>query len=449
MLGAGYGAMVLLLIVSAFEAYRIQRSASQQTAEIYHNHVKQDDVLYRFRRILFLGAIGGRDFLLNRQSNRSSVYKVQLQQWKADAGRTLDELDQLPSPKPASSQLRAKTQEFWETLALIAEWNSETSASRGFDFIQQEITPRRNATGDLVRELTQANQEALKNSEAQFADSRRSATLRLLVMLGLCLVSGLAIAYLSLAYSENLERESMRQYEEVEQARRELEQLSARLLEIQEDERRRLSRELHDEIGQTLTALRIEISQAHSLTRTDTPAVRERLESARALAEKTLSTVRNIALLLRPSMLDDLGLGPALQWQAEDFSSRTGVPCEYSDGGLHDVLSDACKTCVYRVVQEALHNAEKHASASNVRVSISQQPTVLTVAIEDNGCGFDTDATARRPGSLGILGMRERAALLGGALTIVSPPGQGTRVKLSLPLAAEVPRQHPAEEVHA
>ena len=160
-LRAGYGAMVLLLIISAFEAYRIQRSASQQTAEIYHNHVKQDDVLYRFRRILFLGALGARDFLLNRQSDRSSVFKAQLQQWKADADRTLDELDRLPSPKLASSQLRAKTQEFWETLALIAEWNSETSASRGFDFIQREITPRRNATGDLIRELTQANQEAL------------------------------------------------------------------------------------------------------------------------------------------------------------------------------------------------------------------------------------------------------------------------------------------------
>jgi signal transduction histidine kinase len=84
-----------------------------------------------------------------------------------------------------------------------------------------------------------------------------------------------------------------------------------------------------------------------------------------------------------------------------------------------------------------------------VRVSISQQSTALTVTIEDNGCGFDADATARRPGSLGILGMRERAALLGGALTIVSSQGQGTRVKLSLPLEAELPRQHPAEEVHA
>ncbi len=447
MLRAGYGAMVLLLIVSAVEAYRIQASSSRQTAEIYHNHVRLEDTLYRFRRTLFLGALGARDFLLDPRPDRCAVFRAELQQWRAEAARALDELDRLPSPKPGSAQLRAKTQEFWDTLAVISDWNPETSSARGFDFIQQEITPRRNATGDLVRELAEANQEALTNSEAQFAESRRAAALRLLVIVGLCLLSGSAIACFSLAYSENLERESMHQYEELERGKRELQRLSARLLEIQEDERRRLSRELHDEIGQSLTALRIEISQARSLAGSGA-AVHERLERARLVAEKTLRTVRDIALLLRPAMLDDLGLGPALQWLAEDFSGRTGIPCEFVQDGLPDVLPDACKTCVYRVVQEALHNTERHARASSVRVSIARQATLLKVAIEDNGRGFDPEAAAGRPESLGILGMRERASLLGGVLTITSSPSQGTKVALWLPTAAGALRQA-GEEVHA
>ena len=174
----------------------------------------------------------------------------------------------------------------------------------------------------------------------------------------------------------------------MEQTKGELQQLSARLLEVEEEGRRRLSRELHDEIGQTLALLQIEISHAQAMLAAQPAAARERLQRARELAERTVQTVRNISVLLRPALLDDLGLVPALQFQLEDFLRRSGIACEFVEEGVADHLPDSVKTCVYRVVQEALHNCEKHSGARKVRVAVRQLPDCLVAEIEDDGRGF-------------------------------------------------------------
>jgi signal transduction histidine kinase len=311
------------------------------------------------------------------------------------------------------------------------------AAPAAYRFIQQEIVPRRNALYDAFQQLTEANQATLQRSELGFADQRQDAARRLLFMLGLCVALGLAVAGVSLQHAARLERQTAKQYEEVAQAKHELELLSARQLEAEEDNRRWLSRELHDEIGQTLAVLEIELTRAHSLTGEAQPDIRERLSRARELAEKTVQTARNISLMLRPALLDDLGLAPALQWLLEDFERRSGVVCEFSEEGVEDQLPDSVKTCVYRVTQEALHNCEKHAAASHARVVVSQSNHHVHVEIEDNGRGLELDAKGMpgRNAGLGIIGMRERAARVGGVLTLESSPGRGTRIDLRIPLA--------------
>jgi signal transduction histidine kinase len=136
--------------------------------------------------------------------------------------------------------------------------------------------------------------------------------------------------------------------------------------------------------------------------------------------------------LLRPTLLDDLGLVPALQFQLEDFLRRSGIACEFTEDGVEEHLPDPVKTCVYRVVQEALHNCEKHSDASKVRVSVRQFDECLLAKVEDDGRGFSS--TAQRSTGLGLLGMRERSANAGGSLIIDSAPGQGTRIALRIPL---------------
>lgn len=199
---------------------------------------------------------------MSQQGDRAEIFRKQLQALKADANATLDELQLTAAGNGSFPKVRANVQEFWTVLESTLGWTQEMRRSRAYQFVQSEVVPRRNAAGDLLRELATVNESVLKNSEAEFARSRRAAMLWLSGVVAFSVLLGLMVARFSLSYAGRLEREGLRRFEEVTQAKKDLEQLSARLLEIQEDERKRLSRELHDEIGQTLTALRIEISHA-------------------------------------------------------------------------------------------------------------------------------------------------------------------------------------------
>ncbi len=164
----------------------------------------------------------------------------------------------------------------------------------------------------------------------------------------------------------------------------------------------------------------------------DSVDVRRHVESIKKLAEASVNVIRNMTLLLRPSMLDDFGLVPALEWQAREVSKRTGLRVHVSAEETTGELSDDHKTCIYRVVQEALHNCARHAQARSVKVVVKQETSKILLSVEDDGHGFD----ARRVRGLGLVGMEERVHHLGGAFEIESRPGAGTRVAIELPIAS-------------
>jgi signal transduction histidine kinase len=212
----------------------------------------------------------------------------------------------------------------------------------------------------------------------------------------------------------------------------ELTDLSARLVSAQEEERRSISRELHDEVGQSLSALLMEAGNAAALVAPKDAHVRQHVESIKKLAEASVNIIRNMTLLLRPSMLDDFGLVPALEWQAREVSKRTGIRVHVAAADSAGELPDELKTCIYRVVQEALHNCARHAQARTVRVVVRQEESRIVLSVEDDGRGFD----ARRVRGLGLVGMEERVRHLGGAFHVRSAPGSGTKVDVELPLAS-------------
>lgn len=440
MIRVGFGLVLGLLLFSTVEAYRIQRGLSDEALVIYHRHNAQDEALYRLRRQLWLGANSSRDFLLNPSPNREAQYRKQLRNSRDTSATLLQQLDQIGSGSEATPQLRAKMQEYWDVLDRVPQDTNPLTSEQRYDYVQREIAARRSALGDVLHAFTEMSRKAFKENEEALATSRRESALHLLFILGLSMVLAFAVAAFSLAHSEGLERETERQYAEVAQAKGELQRLAARLMDIQEEERTRISRELHDEIGQALATLRIEVSRAESLAKEKLPDVVARLTRARSLAEKTVQTVRNMCSVLRPSLLDDLGLDAALEWLVEDFGARSGVKCTLRQSGLREDLPDSVRTCVYRVVQESLHNCEKHARASAVRVTVRQVESSLSVNVEDDGVGFShcEERRGRMVGHYGILGMQERAAALGGTLEVNSCPGKGTQISLSLPLGSSV-----------
>jgi len=226
-----------------------------------------------------------------------------------------------------------------------------------------------------------------------------------------------------------------RLYEQVYEGRERLRSLSRRLVEVQEAERRRIARELHDEIGQALTAVGINLHAAQRLL--DTPTLASHLEESISVVQRTLQQVRNLSLDLRPSVLDDLGLVPALRWYVDRQAQQVGFSVQFTADPLEKRLAPDFEIAGFRIVQEALTNVVRHAQAQRVRVELWQHEDELQLIIRDDGVGFDVQAAlerAARGASLGLPGMQERAVLVGGQIEIESAPGRGTEIRARFPL---------------
>jgi signal transduction histidine kinase len=242
----------------------------------------------------------------------------------------------------------------------------------------------------------------------------------------LALLLGLAISGVALTRMNALETQSLA-------AESELRRLSGQLRMAQEAERKHLSRELHDEVGQLLTGLRMELAGAGRLR--DPSELTQRLESSKRTVEQLIVSIRNITLLLRPSMLDDLGLAAALGWLIKENSRTSGVDIRARLDSGADSLPEAHRTCLYRVVQEALTNVARHSGARKAEVVVQTEADWVFASISDDGRGFEPEPAKDR--GLGVIGMEERVRELGGKIRVVSSPGRGARVEVHLPRTAD------------
>ncbi len=218
----------------------------------------------------------------------------------------------------------------------------------------------------------------------------------------------------------------------LKKAQDQLRRLSGSIMASQEKERSAIARELHDELGQILTALRMDSVWIHQRLRETNPKTAERALTMCSLIDKTIEEVRGMATRLRPSVLDSLGLVDALEWYTTDFERRTGIICIFKHFNI-PVVNDTLATAAYRIAQEALTNVARHAFASRVDVALQAQKGTLTLTVVDNGRGFNTMELSESEG-LGVAGMRERAALVGGKLEVQSRPDKGTRVYFRVPI---------------
>ncbi len=245
------------------------------------------------------------------------------------------------------------------------------------------------------------------------------------------LYTGIAVAVLSISLTGRLEKQYRDEHDATLAAKQDLQRLSARLVAAQEQERQTLSRELHDQVGQALTAIKIDVARTEqSLLPSQTDLI-GRLRRARKGAEETLEIIRRLSMLLRPSMLDDLGLSAALGWYTKQFSASTAIRVSLNDDGSADLLPDAEKTSLYRIVQEALTNCARHSEARSILIQLASEEKRYIVRIEDDGKGFTPARSAR---GLGLIGIEERVAEMGGILELDSKPGAGTRIFISIPL---------------
>jgi signal transduction histidine kinase len=219
---------------------------------------------------------------------------------------------------------------------------------------------------------------------------------------------------------------------QIRKAQDQLRRLSDRIIESQEKERKAVSLELHDELGQVLTALRMDAVWLRDELESSEGEGKVRAQMMCDLIDKAIDEVRSMAMRLRPGVLDDLGLIDALDWLTTEFDRRTGVECLFSPGEV-PAVPDALATAAYRIAQEAMTNVSRHSGAERVEVSLNSENGTLILSVIDNGRGFDDREMAEAEG-LGIAGMRERASLVGGLLEVRSRPGEGASIFFNAPL---------------
>jgi signal transduction histidine kinase len=384
-----------------------------------------------------------RDYLINPEPNVSARHRKEAEEeWlKTQAAVRAYAAVASASRLPALDQLKRELDRYWD-VSIRTLWLSDEERRRlGYKMSAELLRPMREAFLDTLDEIRAQDQTELRENIRQSTLEMEALQVRLWMVIGISLLLGLLLAALTWGHLLRMEQAAKMQYEASVQNALEMEKLSQRLLDVQEEERRRLARELHDEVGQSLGAVLMDLGQARSAVPADEAEVAERLRSAHSLAESALRAVRNLSLLLRPSMLDDLGLVPALHWQARETSRRTGIDVHLTTAEEDLVLSDDQRTTIYRVVQEALQNAARHSRAREVEIVVQRHSGLLRIIVRDNGIGFDPSTTR----GLGLLGMQERIALLNGVFQIESAPGQGTVLRMDIPAEVNVESEEPKE----
>jgi PAS domain S-box-containing protein len=222
---------------------------------------------------------------------------------------------------------------------------------------------------------------------------------------------------------------------ELEKSHKQLRQLSTHLETVREEERTNIAREIHDELGQQLTGLKMDLSSLNKKIPVENKAARKKIASMMALLDITMKTVRHISSELRPGILDDLGLTDALTWQSSEFEKRTGVHCQFKSKLRLRSFEKNLSTGIFRVYQETLTNVARHAKATKVSTTLEADSDSITLKVQDNGKGFN-EAEIKNKNTLGLIGMKERAMMFGGKLSIESEKGKGTVVTLLVPIKA-------------
>lgn len=441
-LNGGFLAVLAMLVYAAVEAYSLQSPGGAEQESAYQEFIILDDAVTNLRRAVWLGGIYSRDYLLDRDDDGLHLFRERIRELGSSGDAQLKILESHLPQAATEHGLRRHFEAFLGELQTLADRPERVDLS-AVSLAEGVLLPQRLETLAIFEDFRGVVRKELANAQERFQNERREAARTLVFMLAFAVMIAFGVAAFSLRYSRSIEGERERQYAEIARAKRELEDLSARILEVQEEERRSLSQELHDEVGQTLTALRMELSLAIGQARD--AATREQIRRSRELVEKTVRIVRNISLMLRPSLLDDLGLGAALQWQLDEFSRRSGISVRFTGAEVGEDLPEAVATCVFRIAQEALNNCEKYAGASRVNVELALREDQVFLEIADDGKGFAVDERGLPFRGTGILGMKERAWKQGGAVTVSTAPGTGTRIQLVLPVRTGVEGAVPAE----
>jgi signal transduction histidine kinase len=424
----------LAWVFSALVLVDRMRQVDDRGAGIREELLSNEHVLSTVSTQVLLGAVYLRDAIQDPRPDRGASFEKQIAEIRGRVDRAVgDYVAGVTSPEERRRwrQLQTEIDNYWASMPSVLTISAVRSPADASDVLRDDVIPRREAIIRLADDIHELGRRGLEQDQLDLRAERQVLRRRVWQISGVGFLVGMGIAFFAARHAGRLEHMIRTQLEMDRRQKFELERLSARLMEVQEQERRRLSRELHDDVGQALSAIKLELAAVEQ--KAGDSSLTGRLSEARAMTDQALQAVRDVSRLLHPSMLDDLGLTDTVEWYLKAFSKRSQVRSDLAVEGTIGRLPPDVALCAYRVIQEATTNIARHADAASCRVAIASRPDSLEVVVEDDGLGFDPDQVGHR--GLGLVSIRERVAGLGGHMALDSRPGRGTRLLIELPLA--------------
>ncbi len=436
--------VLVTLALWLYTGYSFSRrldEVERQAASVAARYLRAQEMLTTVRTQVLVSSVRVRDAMLNPDPSALAVYREQVEA----SFRTIEEALTAYVPVVGRDEehaeiarLRREVEDFREVAGdMLSESPKQTTAEIR-ELLNSFVVPRREAAVRISEEVQTLNRAAFLGQQGELDGIHRVAEQESLRRLGVAIAISIGVLLLAALYAVRLERRLRSENEHSVGLTRELQEATMRVMHAQATERRTLARELHDEVGQVLMAVKVELSlAAKALEARGLPTTP--LDDAQNITAGAIGTIRDISQLLHPSTLDDLGLVAAVEGLLRGMARRQEVGTGFTHAGLDTRLDPATEVATYRIVQEALTNVARHARASQCQVHLERHADRLELSVTDDGVGFVRSPAGSRSTGIGLLGIRERVAELEGVFDITSAPGSGTTVTVRLPLKRHVP----------
>lgn len=447
----GFGLTLGLWLWAGYDFVQRMSHVQREAAAINLRYLQAQGLLATVRPQVLNVSVNARTGLLDPEPSHRRDYRNRVRQTLQSVldrlGNYVPVLD-AESERERVDRLRAEIERFGQSVLDVLGDDRPADPNEARDSLAR-LVPRRELVIGVTDEVQALNRTEFVQEQAIIANAHHQMQTQVWKRLGLAMIASLGIAMWAGVYAGSLERRLRREREKDAQNARNLKRLSARLVGAQEQERRAIARELHDELGQVIEAIKVELTLAQR--RLQTLGEWSLLTDAQTITQGALRTVRDLSHLLHPAVLDDLGLVAALEGYLRTFGQRHAVRTRFVQQGTAPRLTPEAEIAGYRIVQEALTNVARHAHATSCTVTVQQQISGgLLIVIQDDGSGFDPAAveSAGAVAGLGLIGIRERVEQLHGSLRIESARGRGTTVTVELPHSSEDPLQCEKADPH-
>jgi signal transduction histidine kinase len=427
------------LFAGSFFADRIRRLEGD-AAQVGRRYMEAQALLSETRAEVYRASIYVRDALLDPAPEPENYRDVLEASYRRADDLLAEYVPVLGSvtERERAERLRREIAELRDANLGVLSTDSSRWRIEAGELLTRRIMPKREAAIQVANELQTLNRNAYVEQQAEAAGLYREIQNRFWQTFGLAVLATLGIALLSAFHVSRLERHLREDQEKDARTAIELQKLSAKLVSAQEEERRTIARELHDEIGQVLAVIKMDLSHAARLIASG-EASTDVLDDARSITDRALHAVRDISHFLHPPLLDDLGLSAAVDWYVQNINKRHELNVDLKSQNMAARLPSDLEVAVYRIVQEGLTNVLRHAKARHCEVELTRVDNRVVVQVRDDGVGFDPKQPRRVEAGhgLGLIGIRERVMQLGGQLRLDSTPGRGTMLRAEFQIPGE------------